>query len=99
MFVFCPGVLRNGEMAFDRLSDRLAKGYGLARLPVHVNTGDLADCGNLAGFCVTHLMPEADGFFADLDHSASDDSDIPAHQFALLAHVLLNPTHAAAVSP
>jgi hypothetical protein len=78
MLCLTPGRLGNGEMLFGRLADRIRKRRGFARLPVHVDTGDLARSGDFAGFGVAHLVPETDRLVADLEQDAFDLDDIAA---------------------
>jgi len=63
---------------------------------IHVNAGDLADRGNLAGFCVAHFVHEADRFLANFPQHARYRDDIAGQQFALVGNVLLHGGHAVA---
>src|SRR5712671_628643 len=79
-----------------RVADRGLKWRRFARPPVHVNAGDLAGRGDLAGFGVAHLVRETDRFLADLKQPASHLDDIAGQEFALVADGLLHGGHAAA---
>ena len=75
--------LGKGQQFCRGPSDGIDKGRGLAALPVHVNAGELANRGDLAGFGVAHLVPEAERPITNLKQNAFDLDDIAGQQFAL----------------
>src|SRR5262245_51370113 len=76
-----------------RVAHRRRQGHGLARAPVDVNGGDLANRGDFAGFRIAHLVHETQRLVADLEKTTADFDDLTGQEFALVGDVLLHRRH------
>src|SRR2546430_14919318 len=71
------------------------KGTGLARLQIHVDSGQHGDRGDLIGLLVPHLVKEPDDLLSHFEDPGSYRNDIPGAQLPFVRGVLLNPRHPA----
>src|SRR5437879_12989395 len=69
------------------------KGTGLARLQIHVDSGQHGDRGDLIGLLVPHLVKEPDDLLSHFEDPGSDRNDIPGAQLPFVRGILLDPRH------
>src|SRR5256712_7652897 len=73
------------------------KGTRLARLQIHVDSGQHGDRGDLIGLLVPHLVKEPDDLLSHFEDPGSDRNDIPGAQLPFVRGILLDPRHSAIV--
>src|SRR5438309_11849524 len=64
------------------------KGTGLARLQIHVDSGQHGDRGDLIGLLVPHLVKEPDDLLSHFEDPGSDRNDIAGEQLPFVRGVL-----------
>src|SRR2546427_9624722 len=69
------------------------KGTRLARLQIHVDSGQYGDRGYLIGLLVPHLVEEPDDLLSHFEDPGSDRNDIPGAQLPFVRSVLLDSRH------